>query len=130
MPSSGISVTAAAFALSLIAPPSFAHDFWINHGHYRSPADNSHCCGDNDCFVLPASDMHPTDRRLAHPLARRDHSLQRGADFGGRSVLALQAARRLAPLLLRPAAFDLTGRDAPERRYRSVSFSSMRRLRA
>jgi len=62
MPSSGISVTVAAFGLSLVAAPSFAHDFWINNGHYRSPGDNSHCCGDNDCFVVPASDMRPTDR--------------------------------------------------------------------
>jgi hypothetical protein len=40
--------------------PAFAHDFWINHGNYKSPADGSHCCGNNDCFTVPASDMKPT----------------------------------------------------------------------
>jgi hypothetical protein len=50
----------ALVALATTASPTLAHDFWINHGHYKSPADGSHCCGDNDCFLLPAEDVRPT----------------------------------------------------------------------
>ena len=50
----------AIVALTLFASPSFSHDFWINHGSYKSPKDGSHCCGANDCFMVPASDMQPT----------------------------------------------------------------------
>ena len=50
----------AIAALALFAVPAHAHDFWINHGNYKSPKDGSHCCGKNDCFLVPASDVKPT----------------------------------------------------------------------
>lgn len=38
---------------------AWPHDFWINHGGYKSPADGTHCCGqdgaDPDCTLLPAA---------------------------------------------------------------------------
>ena len=49
-----------AMALTLYAAPAAAHDFWINHSGYKSPLDGSHCCGKNDCFMVPASDMQST----------------------------------------------------------------------
>lgn len=36
-----------------------AHDFWINHGDYKSPT-GVHCCGPEDCFAISASDTRPT----------------------------------------------------------------------
>ncbi|MGH6922946.1 MAG: hypothetical protein ACRED5_04170 [Propylenella sp.] len=50
---------AAIFVLALSTLPASAHDFWINHGSYKSPK-GEHCCGDNDCFLVPASDMQST----------------------------------------------------------------------
>ncbi len=44
---------------------------------------------------------------LADQVARRDDSLFGGAAVAGRRVLALQALRRVAPLLLRAAALEL-----------------------
>ena len=55
----------AAVALVLFASPAFAHDFWINHGNYKSPADGTHCCGDNDCQALNAEDVKITPRGYA-----------------------------------------------------------------
>lgn len=48
-----------ALAAALFAFDAHAHDDaeWINHGMYRSPTDGSHCCGPNDCFVVPAVQM-------------------------------------------------------------------------
>jgi hypothetical protein len=60
MTSLKVVLSAACVSLFLASQPSLAHDFWINHGNYKSPADGSHCCGDNDCFLVPASEMHPT----------------------------------------------------------------------
>jgi len=60
MTSSVIVFSGAVLALTLSVPPTFAHDFWINHGAYKSPKDGSHCCGNNDCFMVPASDVKPT----------------------------------------------------------------------
>ena len=54
------SLPAAFFALALSTVAVAAHDFWINHGNYKSPSDGSHCCGANDCFLVPAGDMKPT----------------------------------------------------------------------
>ncbi len=36
------------------ASTSFAHDSWIAHGKYRNPATGEWCCGEHDCFVIPA----------------------------------------------------------------------------
>ena len=52
----------AIFALTFFAQPTFAHDFWINHGSYKSPTDGSHCCGDNDCKVLSPEEVRITPR--------------------------------------------------------------------
>jgi hypothetical protein len=60
MPSSTRILPAAIVVLSCLASSASAHDFWINHGSYKSPKDGSHCCGKNDCFVVPAADMKPT----------------------------------------------------------------------
>lgn len=35
-----------------LCTPAAAHDHWINRGDYRSPT-GTHCCGPNDCFVIP-----------------------------------------------------------------------------
>ena len=51
---------AAILALTFCPSSSFAHDFWISHGKYKSPADGLHCCGDNDCSVVAPADMQPT----------------------------------------------------------------------
>jgi hypothetical protein len=37
-----------------------AHDHWISHGRYRSPIDGTHCCGDNDCFLVPEPNVKVT----------------------------------------------------------------------
>ncbi len=55
-----IALSAAIVVLASFSLPASAHDFWINHGNYKSPKDGSHCCGHNDCFLVPASDMKPT----------------------------------------------------------------------
>jgi hypothetical protein len=52
----------AIFVLTFFAQPTFAHDFWINHGNYKSPADGSHCCGDNDCKMLSPEEVRITPR--------------------------------------------------------------------
>lgn len=49
----------AALVLLLFSP-AYAHDFWINHSGYKSTVDGSHCCGNNDCFVVPSSEMQST----------------------------------------------------------------------
>ncbi len=49
----------ACLSLFLLSQPSLAHDFWINHGNYRSP-NGEHCCGDTDCSAVPATEMMPT----------------------------------------------------------------------
>lgn len=47
------------FALALSPVSAWPHDDaeWINHGRYHSLTDGSHCCGQNDCFVVPTEDM-------------------------------------------------------------------------
>jgi len=50
----------AAVGMMMASGPALAHDFWINHGNYKSPGDGTHCCGDNDCFMISASDVQPT----------------------------------------------------------------------
>lgn len=56
-----LKTTLPALALMLALPTSsaFAHDFWINHGNYKAPT-GEHCCGDNDCTMVPARDVRPT----------------------------------------------------------------------
>lgn len=36
-----------------------AHDHWISRGGYTD-AVGTHCCGPNDCFVIPDTDMQST----------------------------------------------------------------------
>ena len=52
----------AFLALTTLSFSAFAHDFWINHGNYRSPGDGSHCCGNNDCFALAPDQVRITPR--------------------------------------------------------------------
>lgn len=47
----------AVMALALMAGTAGAHDSWINQSGAKSPIDSTHCCGENDCFVIPAVDM-------------------------------------------------------------------------
>jgi hypothetical protein len=54
------SLTGAALVLLLLAPTANAHDFWINHSGYKSLADGTHCCGNNDCFEFSAADVTAT----------------------------------------------------------------------
>lgn len=52
-----------AFILGLLIALSCdaqAHDFWIDHGNYKSPSDGAHCCGLLDCFTIPDDDMVAT----------------------------------------------------------------------
>jgi hypothetical protein len=49
----------ASVVLAFSTSAAAAHDFWINHGTYRSPR-GEHCCGDNDCFMVPARDVRAT----------------------------------------------------------------------
>lgn len=34
-----------------------AHDSWINRGRYLEYGTVNHCCGDEDCKILPSSDI-------------------------------------------------------------------------
>ena len=48
-----------------LAGVSLAHDRygnpnWIADGHYRSPIDGSHCCGEQDCFEIPSNAVEET----------------------------------------------------------------------
>lgn len=50
-------------ALTLLAAgtmPARAHDGWMNWGGYKSPVDGTHCCGKNDCFIVPAEQVKVT----------------------------------------------------------------------
>ncbi len=49
----------AAMVLAFSTPYASAHDFWISHGKYKSPR-GEHCCGDNDCFLVPAREVRAT----------------------------------------------------------------------
>jgi hypothetical protein len=60
MARSGILLSGAMMALAISISPTFAHDFWINHGNYKSPNDGSHCCGHNDCFMLSTDEVRAT----------------------------------------------------------------------
>ena len=42
----------------LAASFAVAHDSWISRGGYRSPTNNEWCCGEGDCFVVPADNVH------------------------------------------------------------------------
>jgi hypothetical protein len=54
-------VLGAGIALALFCAPAFGHDFWINHGHYKSPT-GEHCCGPNDCQRVDAASVRITPR--------------------------------------------------------------------
>ncbi len=51
-------------ALALFSYRAEAHDFWINHGDYKSP-DGVHCCGDNDCAELTPDQVKVSPRGYA-----------------------------------------------------------------
>jgi hypothetical protein len=53
-------LSGAVLALAMSAAPAFSHDFWINHGAYKSPGDGTHCCGNNDCFAIRDDDIQAT----------------------------------------------------------------------
>jgi hypothetical protein len=36
------------------------HDFWINNSKYTSPRDGSHCCGEDDCKMIPRDQVRAT----------------------------------------------------------------------
>ncbi len=44
-----------------LATPAAAHDSWINWGGYKSPT-GEHCCGDNDCKIVPTDQVKATHR--------------------------------------------------------------------
>lgn len=50
---------AGACVLALVLPsaalPAFAHDSWISRGKFRNPETGEWCCGNHDCFAIPAS---------------------------------------------------------------------------
>jgi hypothetical protein len=55
-----IRTTAVASTILLIGLATFVmtggargHDSWINKGGFRDPQTKSHCCGENDCEVIP-----------------------------------------------------------------------------
>lgn len=59
MPKLNVVLPAACLSFLLFSQPSLSHDFWINHGNFKSP-NGEHCCGNNDCFAVPASEMRST----------------------------------------------------------------------
>ncbi len=65
MTSTKTALCGAILGLAFLSSPAFAHDFWINHGNYKSPIDGVHCCGDNDCRALAPEDVKITPRGYA-----------------------------------------------------------------
>jgi hypothetical protein len=63
---------AGACVLAIVLPasvlPAFAHDSWISRGKFRSPDTGELCCGDYDCFAIPASKvtLGPSGYELSH----------------------------------------------------------------
>jgi hypothetical protein len=51
-----------AAGLSLSGGPARAHDDhdWMRVDNFRNPITGEHCCGEHDCFVVPASDVEMT----------------------------------------------------------------------
>ena len=43
-----------AIVTVIIASAAVAHDSWISRNQARSPISGEQCCGDHDCFVIPA----------------------------------------------------------------------------
>ena len=118
----------AALALFFLASTAAAHDFWINHGGYKSPVDGTHCCGNNDCFALPAEDMQ-IDRRAAGCSSRSARrcpysEAQPSEDGEFWRCKRYDGSRRC---FFAPQPIELSA--SRDRAHRSVSFSSMRRLR-
>jgi hypothetical protein len=50
-------LSAVVVVATVLSGAVLAHDHWINSGAYRSPLDQSRCCGDNDCFVVIETDV-------------------------------------------------------------------------
>jgi hypothetical protein len=47
----------ATGVLLLLAHDKYGNPNWIAQGHYRSPIDGSHCCGQADCFQLDPDEI-------------------------------------------------------------------------
>jgi hypothetical protein len=62
MTSSKTALLSAAVTFAFFSTPALPHDFWINHGNYKSPADGVHCCGDNDCKMLSPEEVKVSPR--------------------------------------------------------------------
>lgn len=41
------------------------HDLWINSNDYKSPIDGSHCCGKEDCKIVPELNVRITPNGYA-----------------------------------------------------------------
>jgi hypothetical protein len=65
-----------------LASVAFAHDSWISRGGFKNPA-GEWCCGDNDCFAIPADSVHYGPAQTAssnqHPIVWGYHLA--GAEF-------------------------------------------------
>jgi hypothetical protein len=46
-------LSVAALTL-IVGSTAIAHDSWINRNQARSPISGEQCCGEHDCFVIPA----------------------------------------------------------------------------
>ena len=51
--------SALAASFIVLATTSFAHDHWIAAGGFRAPVGNEWCCGEHDCFAVPAEMVKP-----------------------------------------------------------------------
>ncbi len=51
------------------------HD-WIRVDNFRNPITGEHCCGEHDCFVVPAADVEMT-RDGWHILSKDEHIPER-----------------------------------------------------
>ena len=51
-----------ATGLSMAGGPARAHDEhdWMRVDNFRNPITGEHCCGENDCLVVPAADVEVT----------------------------------------------------------------------
>ena len=118
--------------LSLFSVAALAHDTWISRGTYKNPA-GEWCCGADDCGVVSRDAVKAgtggyslrgdvtygvgvTGNEADGPTRQENVNevdpLQPVAAVAGRRLLALQAAGRLAALLLRAAAGHLSWRKA------------------
>lgn len=60
-------MTRALFLLLALTGTAQAHDFWISKGQYVNPSDGVHCCGERDCFQIPAASIVSTPKGYLLP---------------------------------------------------------------